>query len=56
MDRSKLIERLMATFLDELAEHVRAINDDLLALEKERGRTTRRGPSGSSRCSARRTA
>lgn len=35
MDRSKLIERLMATFLGELGDHVRAINDDLLALEKD---------------------
>src|SRR5215213_993273 len=34
MDRGKLIQRLMVTFLGELGEHVRAINDDLLALEK----------------------
>jgi two-component system chemotaxis sensor kinase CheA len=34
MDRNKLIERLMATFLDELDEHVRTLNTELLALEK----------------------
>src|SRR5437773_12547526 len=34
MDRAKLLERLMSTFLEELGEHVRAINDELLALEK----------------------
>lgn len=34
MDRGKLIERLMVTFLGELGDHVRAINEDLLALEK----------------------
>src|SRR3954469_25760140 len=35
MDRSSLIKRLMATFLGELDEHVRSLNRDLLALEKE---------------------
>src|SRR5437763_484353 len=34
MDRNKLIERLMATFRGELEEHVRALNEGLLALEK----------------------
>src|SRR4051794_30695723 len=41
MDRNKLIERLMTTFLGELAEHVRTINEVLLALEK--------GPEGTGR-------
>src|SRR5438046_2163015 len=35
MDKDKLIRRLMATFLEELEEHVGALNRDLLALEKE---------------------
>ena len=35
MDRAKLHERLMTTFLGELAEHVRAVNEELLALEKQ---------------------
>lgn len=35
MDRGKLIERLMTTFLAELSDHVRTINDELLALEKD---------------------
>jgi two-component system chemotaxis sensor kinase CheA len=35
MDKDKLIKRLMATFLEELHEHVGALNRDLLALEKE---------------------
>jgi two-component system, chemotaxis family, sensor kinase CheA len=35
LEREKLIERLMATFLGELEEHARALNRDLLALEKE---------------------
>lgn len=35
MDQDKLIQRLMATFHVELGEHVRALNRDLLALEKE---------------------
>src|SRR2546429_8460691 len=34
MDKSKVMQRLMATFLDELDEHVRACNHDLLSLEK----------------------
>ena len=35
MDQETLIKRLMATFLDELEEHVVALNRDLLALEKD---------------------
>jgi two-component system chemotaxis sensor kinase CheA len=35
MDRNKLIERLMATFLGELEEHVRTLNAVLLTLEKD---------------------
>src|SRR3954454_22327637 len=35
MDKDRLVKRLMATFLGELEEHVRALNRDLLALEKE---------------------
>jgi len=35
MDRAKLFERLMTTFLGELAEHVRVLNAELLALEKQ---------------------
>jgi two-component system chemotaxis sensor kinase CheA len=34
MDKGKLIQRLMATFLEELEEHVRTLNAELLALEK----------------------
>src|SRR5947208_3091124 len=34
MDKTKLMQRLMATFLDELQEHVHTLNQDLLALEK----------------------
>ena len=34
MDKAKLITRLMNTFLDELQEHVRALNRQSLALEK----------------------
>jgi len=34
MDHKKLIERLMVTFLGELVDHVRTINEELLALEK----------------------
>jgi len=37
MDRAKLLERLMATFVGELAEHVRTLNGELLALEKDPG-------------------
>ena len=35
MDRAELLRRLMATFLDELDEHVQTINHGLLTLEKE---------------------
>lgn len=35
VDRAKLLIRLMATFLDELDEHVRTLNADVLALEKD---------------------
>src|SRR5262245_24841451 len=35
MDKEKLVKRLMATFLEELEDHVRALNRDLLALEKD---------------------
>jgi two-component system chemotaxis sensor kinase CheA len=35
MDKNSLIKRLMATFLGELDEHVRSLNRDLLALEKD---------------------
>src|SRR3546814_14163473 len=35
MDNDALIRRLMATFLDELQDHVRALERDLLVLEKE---------------------
>ena len=34
MDKAQLIARLKTTFLDELQEHVRALNRELLALEK----------------------
>ena len=34
MDKTKLMQRLMATFLEELDEHVRSFNSDLLTLEK----------------------
>ncbi|MBI2805975.1 MAG: response regulator [Planctomycetes bacterium] len=34
MDKSKIMQRLMATFLEELEEYVRSFNQDLLALEK----------------------
>src|SRR5438128_1359785 len=34
MDKEKLQKRLLATFRDELAEHVRALNEGILALEK----------------------
>ncbi|PTL83193.1 response regulator [Vitiosangium sp. GDMCC 1.1324] len=34
MDRDRLAQALMATFLEELEEHVAALNRDLLALEK----------------------
>ncbi len=41
MDRAKLLERLMATFVGELAEHVRTLNGELLALEKDPDGPTR---------------
>lgn len=34
VDRARLLERLMATYLDELDEHVQTISDGVLALEK----------------------
>jgi two-component system chemotaxis sensor kinase CheA len=34
MDKEALVKRLMATFLEELAEHVATLNRDLLALAK----------------------
>ncbi|MGH7819999.1 MAG: chemotaxis protein CheA, partial [Candidatus Binatia bacterium] len=37
MEKEMLIQRLMATFLGELEEHVHALNRDLLALEKDAG-------------------
>ena len=48
MDREALRQRLMVTFLGELEEHVRALNRDLLALEKDAGEG-RAGPSGARR-------
>jgi two-component system chemotaxis sensor kinase CheA len=35
VDKNQLIKRLMATFLEELEEHVGSLNRDLLALEKD---------------------
>ena len=35
MDKHQLAQRLMATFLEELSDHVAALNDNLLALEKD---------------------
>jgi two-component system chemotaxis sensor kinase CheA len=37
MDKEKLIKRLLATFHEELGEHVAALNRDLLVLEKSAG-------------------
>src|ERR1700722_3177118 len=37
MDKEQLVQRLMATFREELEEHVRALNRDLLALKKDPG-------------------
>ncbi len=37
MDKERLIARLMQTFVDELDEHKRALERDLLALERSRG-------------------
>ena len=34
VDRARLLERLMVTFLDELDEHVQTLSDGVLALEK----------------------
>jgi two-component system chemotaxis sensor kinase CheA len=45
MDREQLVQRLMATFLGELEEHARALNRDLLALEK-----TPQGPARAELC------
>jgi len=36
MDKEQLVKRLMATFLEELEEHVQALNRDLLGLKKDR--------------------
>jgi two-component system chemotaxis sensor kinase CheA len=41
MEKDKLIKQLMATFLDELDEHVRALNRNLLDLEKDPGESER---------------
>src|SRR5689334_12817406 len=35
LDRDELVARLTATFLDELQEHVRVFNRELLALEQQ---------------------
>ena len=35
MDNEQLVQRLMVTFLEELEEHVQALNDGLLAIEKD---------------------
>src|SRR6266849_4062797 len=37
MDNDKLAKRLLATFQQELPEHVGALNENLLALEKDPG-------------------
>src|SRR5260370_27086240 len=37
MDNDKLAKRLLATFQEELPEHVGALNENLLALEKDPG-------------------
>lgn len=37
MDRASLIQRLMATFLGEFEEHLRTLERDLLALDKDSG-------------------
>src|SRR5471032_2714074 len=41
MDKQALLQRLMKTFLGEVEEHIRALDHDLVALE--------RGPDGSAR-------
>lgn len=35
VDRAKLLERLLATFVDELAEHVESLNAGVLTLETQ---------------------
>jgi two-component system chemotaxis sensor kinase CheA len=35
MDKTEILKKLMGTFLEELDEHVRSFNQNLLALEKE---------------------
>ena len=35
MDKNELLQQLKATFLDELSDHIEAMNRSLLALEKE---------------------
>ena len=40
MDKTVLIESLMATFVEEVAEHVSSFNRDLLALESGQGDPT----------------
>ena len=37
MNKAALIESLMSTFVEEVAEHVRSFNSDLLALESGHG-------------------
>ncbi|MEW6368586.1 MAG: response regulator [Acidobacteriota bacterium] len=41
MDKEKLIQRLMATYIAEVEEHVQALNRDLLALEREESQEAR---------------
>ncbi|HKU41473.1 MAG TPA: Hpt domain-containing protein, partial [Polyangiales bacterium] len=41
MDRDKLIQRLRATFLVELREHVESFNRELLSLERDTNAATR---------------
>ena len=45
MDKAQLVKQLMATFLEELDEHVQALNRDLLALKKDP-----EGPARAERC------
>src|SRR5260370_16288514 len=35
MDKEQLVKRLMVTFLEELEDHIQALNRDLLALKKD---------------------
>src|SRR6185295_19042023 len=37
MNKTALIESLMSTFVEEVADHVRSFNSDLLALESGQG-------------------